>query len=228
MRSAWSPARSMSFETLFDVFAKCELASPTDLASDFASMPGSCFGTGIPSTVLRRVRPLSAIPPAIPAAAAPTAMAGPFALPAACLTVPTRPLPLPFPLLLLLVVRAGVVERVAAVLRFARPFDDEEPDFEELAFVEPDFARPFADVVRFALLVPVLPAAFELLVLAAAFARGLAVPERLAVVLLERLVVLLLERLVPELVRLVSAIVPTPVLVPREGVAPALPRTAAN
>ena len=83
-------------------------------------------------------------------------------------------------------------------------------------------------MVRFALLVPVLPAAFALLVLAAAFARGLAVPERLAVVLLERLVVLLLERLVPELVRLVSAIVPTPVLVPREGVAPALPGTAAK
>ena len=119
----------MSFETLFEVLAKFALASPTDFASDFASTLGRCFGIGTPSTVLRRPRPLSAIPPAMPAAAAPTAIAGPFALSATFLTDSTIPCPLPLPLLL---DRAGADDRLAAALRFV-PFDDD------------DFARPFED-----------------------------------------------------------------------------------
>ena len=140
--SAWSPARSMSFETPFDALANCALASPTDFASDLGSTLGRCFGIGTPSTVLRRVRAFSAIPPATPAAA-PTASAGRLAFVAACLIESTRPCPLPAPLLLL-VARAGALDRLTAALRFA-PFED--------AFARPfedDFARPFDEAGFFA------------------------------------------------------------------------------
>jgi hypothetical protein len=87
----------MSFETVFDVLAKFWLASPTVFAIDFASSFGlpSARGSGMPSTFGRLRRLLISSPPATPAAAAPTATAGPLALPAACLAVPatwlTRP-----------------------------------------------------------------------------------------------------------------------------------------
>jgi hypothetical protein len=89
MRSAWSPTRSMSFDTVFEVWPNCLLALPTVLATDFTSISGS----GTPKTLFGRARLLSAKPPATPAAAAPTAIAGPPALPAAVFTVPTMPLP---------------------------------------------------------------------------------------------------------------------------------------
>ena len=99
MRSAWSPTRSMSFETVFEVWPTRLLALPTVLATDFTSRSGRLGlaierGTGTPRTFLRRGRLFSAIAPATPAAAAPTASAGPRALLAALLTVPTAPLPL--------------------------------------------------------------------------------------------------------------------------------------
>ena len=152
MRSAWSPARSMSLDTLFDVFANCVLASPTVFATDFGSTLGRCLGTGMPSTDFLRPRPFSAIPPAMPAAAAPTAIAGPLALPAADLTVPTIPWAAPL-LLLLPLVRAGVEDRLDVVVRFAPPDDEAERERldEDAAFArpfdddEPDFARPFDD-----------------------------------------------------------------------------------
>ena len=49
MRSAWSPTRSMSFDTFLDVWANCLLALPTDFAIDFTSMSGT-LGTGTPRT----------------------------------------------------------------------------------------------------------------------------------------------------------------------------------
>src|SRR5215207_4411712 len=115
MRSAWSPALSRSFDTPLLVLANCLLACPTDFAIDFGSTSGRLLpierGNFTPSTVLRRVRALSAMPPAMPTAAAPTATAGPAALPAALFTVPTAPFPLP--LLLLAVERERTL-----VLRF--------------------------------------------------------------------------------------------------------------
>ena len=54
----------------------------------------------------------------MPAAAAPTATAGPFALPATSLTVPTNPLPL------LLAVDDDDVVRLGELLRL-RPFDED-------------------------------------------------------------------------------------------------------
>jgi hypothetical protein len=114
--SAWSPARSMSFETFFDVFANCLLASPTVFATDLASTAGRCLGIGTPSHVLRRPRLLMTSPPAMPAAAAPTASAGPLAFVATCLIASVTPPWLPLPLLL-------AVARVEA-LRLA-----EERDF---------------------------------------------------------------------------------------------------
>jgi hypothetical protein len=154
MRSAWSPARSRSLETVLDVLANRALASPTVFASDLASTLAMCFGRGSPNTVLRRPRPFSAIPPAIPAAAAPTAIAGPFALPATCLTEPTRPSPFWLPLRLL--VRAAVDERLDPALRLARPLADVglARPFARGVFArafDDDFVRPFEDA---GLLVP--------------------------------------------------------------------------
>jgi len=206
MRSAWSPARSMSLETFFDVLANWLLTSPTVLAIDLASTLGRCLGIGTPSTVLRRVRPLSAIPPAMPAAAAPTAIAGPFALPAADFTVSTTP----WPLLACPFEDADVVLEDPDVA-FARPFED----------VDAVLERPFADVERvlFGFEPPdagffrlaVVRDAVVLLRVLAVFGRLFAVPfDRFAVpadrlaVLLERFVVLL-ELFVPEVLRLVSA-----------------------
>src|SRR5215211_5875639 len=87
----------MSFDTLFAVWPNCLLALPTVLIIDFASRSGRLGlpierGSGTPRTFLRRVRLFSARPPATPAAATPTATAGPPALPAAFLTVPSTPL----------------------------------------------------------------------------------------------------------------------------------------
>ena len=93
-----------------EVLANCLLAWPTDFAIDLASMSGKLLpnerGIFTPRTVLRRVRVLRAMPPAMPTAAAPTATAGPAALPAALFTVSTTPLPLP---LLLAVERERVL-----------------------------------------------------------------------------------------------------------------------
>jgi len=86
----------MCFDTVFEVSPNCLLALPTVLATDFASKSGRLGllidrGTVTPRTLLRRARFFSARPPATPAAAAPTATAGPLALLAAFLTVPTTP-----------------------------------------------------------------------------------------------------------------------------------------
>ena len=102
MRSAWSPTRSMSFDTLFEVLPRCLLALPTLFATDFTSRSERADlaierGTGTPRIVLRRMRLFSSKPPATPAAAAPTATAGPPALPAAPLRVSTTPLPFELP-----------------------------------------------------------------------------------------------------------------------------------
>lgn len=98
MRSAWSPTRSMSLDTFFDVWPNCLLALPRLFATDFTSRSGSFAlpierGRATPRTFVRRVRRLSTRPPTTPAAAAPTATAGPLALLAAPLSVPTMPLP---------------------------------------------------------------------------------------------------------------------------------------
>lgn len=88
----------MSFDTVFDVWPNCLLALPTLLATDLTSRSGSFAlpierGRVTPRTFVRRVRRLSANPPATPTAAAPTATAGPLALLATFLTVPTMRLP---------------------------------------------------------------------------------------------------------------------------------------
>ena len=95
MRSAWSPTRSMSFETVFEVWPNCLLALPTVFATDFTSRFALPIerGSFTPRIFLRPVRPLSTKPPATPTAAAPTATAGPLALLAAPLSVLTMPLP---------------------------------------------------------------------------------------------------------------------------------------
>ena len=176
------------------------------MAIDLASTLGRCLGIGTPSTVLRRERPLSAIPPAMPAAAAPNAIAGPFALPAADFTVSTTPCPLlarPFEV-------ADVVLDDPDVA-FDRPFDD----------VDAVFERPFADVERvlFGFEPPdagffrlaVVRDAVVLLRVLAVFGRLFAVPPDRFAVLLDRFVVLLerfvepLVLFVPEVLRLVSA-----------------------
>ena len=95
MRSAWSPTRSMSFETLFDVSPSCLLALPTVFATFLTSTLGTLRGTGTPRIVFCRRVPLSTSPPATPTAVAPMATAGPLTLDAALLTVPTTP-PEPF------------------------------------------------------------------------------------------------------------------------------------
>ena len=94
MRSAWLPTRSMSFDTFLDVWPNCLLALPTVLATDLTSRSGSLpieRGSVMPRTVERRERRLSTRPATSPAVAAPTATAGPLALLATSLTVPTRP-----------------------------------------------------------------------------------------------------------------------------------------
>lgn len=88
----------MSFETLFVVFPNRLLAPLTDLATDFRSISPIDLpierGTGTPSTRLRENRLFSTRPPATPAAAAPAATAGPFALPAPRFSVLITPFPL--------------------------------------------------------------------------------------------------------------------------------------
>ena len=80
MRSAWSPTRSMSFDTLFVVWPNCLLALPTLLATDWTSTfesarnrdpRGSSSGASGPSARARR---------RYPTAVAPTATAGPLTL----------------------------------------------------------------------------------------------------------------------------------------------------
>src|SRR3954469_5163076 len=122
MRSAWSPARSRSFDTPFVVLPNCLLAFPTDFAIDFGSMSGRPLpidrGSFTPNTVLRRVRLLRTMLPAMPTAAAPTAAAGAAALPAALFTVSMTP----FPLRLLDVERLDpLLELRLVVLRFDDP-----------------------------------------------------------------------------------------------------------
>jgi hypothetical protein len=94
-------------DTLLDVFANCLLALPTDFT--IACGSGRCLGTRTPRIVLRRVRLLIARPPATPAAAAPTATAGPFARLATSLIVSV----------MLLLLTRPLDDAVAA----ARPFD---------------------------------------------------------------------------------------------------------
>jgi hypothetical protein len=97
MRSAWSPTRSRSFETVFVVWPNCLLALPTLLAIALTSTSGrlglpSERGTETPRIVFRRSRPLRTRPPATPTAVAPTATAGPLTFVTAPLTLPTTPL----------------------------------------------------------------------------------------------------------------------------------------
>lgn len=154
MRSAWSPTRSMSFDTFFEVLPSCLLALPSVLAIDCTSSSEE-RGSDTPSTLVRLLRLLSASPPATPTAAAPIATAGPLALPTACaallavlLIVSTTP----FPFWL-----AGVLR--LCVLRFALlapPLERDEPllareavlrlrvdaaDLERVDFAPVDFAR---------------------------------------------------------------------------------------
>ena len=75
MRSAWSPTRSMSFETLFEVLPNSLLAFPMVFASDAISSSDE-RGSVSPSTFVRRLRLLSA---STPTTAAPAAIAGPLA-----------------------------------------------------------------------------------------------------------------------------------------------------
>src|SRR5918994_4446323 len=87
----------MSLDTFLVVLPNCLLALPPVLAIDLTSMSGRLIGrgTGTPSTVLRRILLRSMTPPdppATPAAVAPTATAGPLALPATCFTVSIIPL----------------------------------------------------------------------------------------------------------------------------------------
>ena len=153
MRSAWSPTRSMSFDTFFEVLPSCLLALPSVLAIDCTSSSEE-RGSDTPSTLVRLLRLLSASPPATPTAAAPIATAGPLALPTACaallavlLIVSTTP----FPFWL-----AGALR--LCVLRFALlapPLERDEPllareavlrlradaaDLERLDFAPVDFA----------------------------------------------------------------------------------------
>jgi hypothetical protein len=87
----------MSLDTAFEVSPNLLLALPTFLTSDPTSSSVRLGlpierGSGTPRIFLRRVRLLRAKPPATPAAAAPTATAGPLALLAAVLSVSTMPL----------------------------------------------------------------------------------------------------------------------------------------
>jgi hypothetical protein len=87
----------MSLDTVFEAWPNLLLALPTFLASDPTSRSARLDlaierGSGTPRTFFRRARLLSANPPATPAAAAPTATAGPLALLAAFLSMPTTPL----------------------------------------------------------------------------------------------------------------------------------------
>lgn len=86
----------MSLDTVFEVWPNLLLALPTFLASDATSRSVRLDlpierGSGTPRILLRRVRLLRAKPPATPARAAPTATAGPPALLAVFLSVPTTP-----------------------------------------------------------------------------------------------------------------------------------------
>ena len=144
MRSAWSPTRSMSFETFFVVWPNCLLALPTLLATDWMST-FERRGTGIPRIFFRREWPFSTIPPAIPTAVAPTATAGPLTLLAAPLIVPTTP-PFPVPLRLaalrlepaLPVLRAAPLRlppRLAAGFFLAPPLPDVDREALDRLFV---------------------------------------------------------------------------------------------
>ena len=124
MRSAWSPTRSMSFDTVFEVWPNCLLALPTVLATDFTSMLALPIerGSFTPRIFLRLGRPLSIKPPAIPTAAAPTATAGPLALLAALLSVATTPLLLCLALLRLELVPPPELDLLLVCgLRFEEP-----------------------------------------------------------------------------------------------------------
>jgi hypothetical protein len=171
MRSAWSPTRSMSFDTFLEVWPNCLLALPTVLATDFTSRSIE-RGTGTPRMVLRRIRPLSTRPPASPTAAAPTATAGPLALPAVSLIVPTTPVPFWLALLRLCVLGLvalpperdePLLEREPALrLRveaadFERAADGLDRDEAGLAFARDAAGLAFArDAAGFALDAPLL------------------------------------------------------------------------
>ena len=164
MRSAWSPTRSMSFDTFFEVLPSCLLALPSDLAIDCTSSSEE-RGSDTPSTLVRLLRLFSASPPATPTAAAPIATAGPLALPTACaalLAVLLNVSTTPFPFWL-----AGVLRlRVLRWGLLAPPLERDDPllareavlrlrvdaaDLERLAFAPVDFAREdFAAVDFFA------------------------------------------------------------------------------
>jgi hypothetical protein len=153
MRSAWSPTRSMSLDTVLLVSPNCLLALPTVFASDLTSMSGllsegllSERGTGTPITLRWRVRERINSPPATPAAVAPTATAGPLALLATSRTVPTKPF---FdPLLRLcalgrcwLRLRLWLVRlAVAALERFEPLLEREEPLRDERALAPDELA----------------------------------------------------------------------------------------
>jgi hypothetical protein len=130
MRSAWSPTRSMSLETLLVVWPKRLLALPMVFAVDLMSRSGDVSerGTLTPKTVFRRMRLRSTSPPATPAAAAPTATAGPLALLAAPLTVSTTPFELWLDPLRFAVLPAVRPELELFVVRLAvLPLERDEP-----------------------------------------------------------------------------------------------------
>jgi hypothetical protein len=183
MRSAWSPTRSRSFETVFVVWPNCLLALPTLLAIALTSTSGrlglpSERGTETPRIVFRRSRPLRTRPPATPTAVAPTATAGPLTFVTAPLTLPTTPLlwaavRLVLVSLLLLRLEAAFRDdprlRVAAAgleragfdrdepLRDERVLEAEEPpafDLDAEAFDEPLLLCPPREAVLLAIAIP--------------------------------------------------------------------------
>jgi hypothetical protein len=178
MRSAWSATRSTSLETVFPVCPSCLLALPTVFAIDLTSISGRLIerGTGTPSTRRWRVRERIRRPPATPAAVAPAAIAGPLALLATSLTVPTNPFELLLRLWVLrlrlwvLRLRLWVLRPRLWLLRLAvEPLDFREPLLEReeplrdvLAFAPEELARaPLLEADPFD--EPLLPLARELL-----------------------------------------------------------------
>jgi uncharacterized membrane protein len=150
MRSASSPSRSTSFDTVFDVCPSCLLALPTLFSSDWRSRSG----TVSPSTLRCRLRPRRTNPPATPAAAAPTATAGPPARFAADLSVPTTPLPFELAALGRVDRRLPVPEGRAPFPRFALDALAAFVRFDRLAaFVRCDALAAF---VRFDALAPLV------------------------------------------------------------------------
>ena len=122
MRSAWSPTRSMSLQTFFEVLPNRLLALPRLLVKDFTSRSDE-RGSVIPSTFLRRLRLLSARTPVVAAA---TASAGPTDLLATSFAVAARPVALRLERAsLLLVVRTDPFD--GPLLRFALRAPDLAP-----------------------------------------------------------------------------------------------------